>query len=57
MRVTIAGGKITAAVSMTGLPKVIGSLSEELIAPEEIRWPSGGGLTIQGWLYRAKAPA
>ncbi|HEX3066727.1 MAG TPA: prolyl oligopeptidase family serine peptidase [Dongiaceae bacterium] len=57
MRVTFAGGKVTSATSMTGLPKVIGSLPEELIAPEEIRWPSSGGLTIQGWIYRTKAPA
>ena len=56
MRVTVGGGKVTAATSMTGLPKLIGSLPEELIAPEEMRWNSSDGLAIRGWLYRSKAP-
>jgi dipeptidyl aminopeptidase/acylaminoacyl peptidase len=56
MRVTLGGGKVTAATSLTGLAKLTGSLTDELIAPEEMRWNSAGGLSIQGWLYRTKRP-
>ena len=54
MRVTLGVGKITAATSLTGLGKLTGSLTDELVAPEEVRWNSAGGLSIQGWLYRTK---
>jgi dipeptidyl aminopeptidase/acylaminoacyl peptidase len=57
MHVSADGGDGAALTSLTGLPKIMGSLSEELIAPEVVRWRSAGGLGIQGWLYRAKAPA
>jgi dipeptidyl aminopeptidase/acylaminoacyl peptidase len=34
-----------------------GIASDELIPAEDYRWRSVDGLEIQGWLYRAKAPA
>jgi dipeptidyl aminopeptidase/acylaminoacyl peptidase len=57
MRVAPDVGKGSELTSLTGLPKVIGSLPSELIAPEDVRWISSDGLRIQGWLYRAKEPA
>jgi dipeptidyl aminopeptidase/acylaminoacyl peptidase len=57
MRVAPDTGKGPVLTSLTGLPKVIGALPAELIAPEDIRWTSGDGLRMQGWLYRAKEPA
>ena len=57
MRVGADAGKGADLASLTGLPKVIGSLPSELIAPEDMRWQASDGLRIQGWLYRAKEPA
>jgi dipeptidyl aminopeptidase/acylaminoacyl peptidase len=54
MRVSPDSGKGVTLTSLTGLPKEIGSLSSELVAPEDIRWTASDGLRIQGWLYRAK---
>ncbi len=57
VRVTVEGGRLTSLASMTNLPKLVGSLTEQLIAPEDFRWTAKDGLSIQGWLYRARGQA
>jgi len=46
-----------ALVSLTGLPTLIGSLPDELIAPEDFRWRAADGRALQGWFYRPKDTA